>query len=1137
MDDQTFGRYLIARGLVPRERLEALLISLPPGARLAELLVAEGLLTPDGARRAWAAASAVASPPRGDTTRALPVPDLPGPDLQGPDSAAPDAPERGRATGETTRVDAAPLAAERRGADTTRVGPVDGGPAADLDTAWDPRASDAAGAAAASAAGGALPREGEVLDGRYRIEGLLGRGGMGAVFRAVDLQRGAPVALKVLLPALTGPELLQRFEREAQLAARVDRHEGVVRVHAFGRHHGAPYCVMELLEGEELGALIRAGLPCERAARILARAARTLAACHEHGVVHRDVKPANLLVLAGDQPKLLDFGLARDDTVERLTRTGELLGTPSYMAPEQVDRAHTADARADVYSLGAVLYLALTGRAPFEGAVAQVLREVLLEDPPPPRSLRPEAPPALEAVCLKAMAKDPAARYQSAAELADELERALAGQEVAAQAEAGAWARFRARYRRGEPRAVLAMRAAAALALLLALGALAARYLGVRARSRAAWEQHHAVWHERLERYALGQGEGELTPAELAVADARLAALPAWSVSPETAAAVAAERARLAAHRRLLAARAGQDPGPAGEGPTARVVEGLLLRDRSYAALRAHDRAAARRLQREALELLAPEGLEGADRAVARGVQVELELGPRLERALEGAPTARDVEALRRELLAVAERARELAVDAAALSELKRRALQRVHELWRGCFAEVERQIAQRRGDQSVPALLTRLEVALRTPPAVTAAQAGILPDLAGLVARGVENLEQAHRAGPDSALYAASLEALIALDQGIFYRVDQAHQAPLPLALAIESDHAGNQRGTRDLEFMLITIRVTPRGRLTPSIPSMCQTAYQAAGVQSVGDGAVWRWAIERMEALEQARPGSRAARLVRLLAARELDLHKSSPDSAQALDALAREVVEGGPGLIDDLGPPYLAYARAVWAKGLNVLAALVPARARQAYRKALEVVLPARADIPPQYASDIYSEGGMALNGLEAPAEERLRWWEDASAYYEGRLAGSQQDVIFVSDWRLNVAKALRNRALLLIRDLDRSEEGEALALRGAGIAAEVTKLKRRDELYYCLAVAAEGLARRQRYDEAEAVLARAGEEGVASLDFACWWIEVPLRAGRLGEARRRLELVQRDPRAAQRDEVRRLAERLERRERGQ
>jgi predicted Ser/Thr protein kinase len=273
--------------------------------------------------------------------------------------------------------------------------------------------------------------------GRYRILEQLGAGGMGAVYRAQDPQLDRVVAIKVPLfdvPRQRLEQRRQRFQREARAAAQV-WHPHVCPIYDVGEHEGQLYVVMAYVEGRPLSDRLAAGRfedPAEAVALTL-QLLDALNAVHARGIVHRDLKPGNVMLDAAGRAILTDFGLARPEQGgEHLTSDGVVLGTPSYMAPEQAaGQAERVGPWTDLYSLGVVLYQMLTGRLPFEGPPLIALPKIVNEAPPPPRSLRPDLDPGLEAVLLRAMARACEERYQSALEFAEALRWWLRGAAVA----------------------------------------------------------------------------------------------------------------------------------------------------------------------------------------------------------------------------------------------------------------------------------------------------------------------------------------------------------------------------------------------------------------------------------------------------------------------------------------------------------------------------------------------------------------------------------------------------------------------------------------------------------------------------------------------------------------------------------
>jgi hypothetical protein len=268
--------------------------------------------------------------------------------------------------------------------------------------------------------------------GRYEIRGELGQGSMGIVYEAFDPLLGREIALKTIRPLAGTPDELAayetRFFAEARAAARLS-HPGIVIVHDVGRdpEGGRLFIALERLRGRTLADRLRdeTPLPWREALAILSRLALALDHAHRNGVVHRDVKPENVMLLPEGEPKLMDFGIAKLDAGSQ-TAAGQVFGTPRYMSPEQAC-AQTVDARSDIFSLGAVAYLALTGRQPFDApSVPAILSRIVRDESEPPSRLVPGLPPALDSVLARALAKAPEARYQSGRALAEDLEDVLA---------------------------------------------------------------------------------------------------------------------------------------------------------------------------------------------------------------------------------------------------------------------------------------------------------------------------------------------------------------------------------------------------------------------------------------------------------------------------------------------------------------------------------------------------------------------------------------------------------------------------------------------------------------------------------------------------------------------------------------
>jgi serine/threonine protein kinase len=280
-------------------------------------------------------------------------------------------------------------------------------------------------------------REMEVDDVRdYRLLRKLDEGGMGAVYEAVHTKLGKKVALKIL-PAerMAHDEAVERFYREMRAVGKLD-HPNIIGAHDAGEHQGRHFLVMERVQGTNLSSLVKqlGPLPVADACEIVCQAAAGLQHAHEHGMVHRDVKPSNLMLTTEAHVKVLDLGLAllNDEQVdEELTSTGQLMGTLDYMAPEQTDDSHGVDIRADIYSLGATLYKLLCGHAPYSAAKhrtpAQKIRAIASTSPTPIRDRRPEVPSELAAVLDRMLAKEPGERYAIPADASDALRPFAAG--------------------------------------------------------------------------------------------------------------------------------------------------------------------------------------------------------------------------------------------------------------------------------------------------------------------------------------------------------------------------------------------------------------------------------------------------------------------------------------------------------------------------------------------------------------------------------------------------------------------------------------------------------------------------------------------------------------------------------------
>ena len=278
--------------------------------------------------------------------------------------------------------------------------------------------------------------------GNYEILEEIARGGMGVVFKARQTRLNRLVALKMLLGSLLAtPAAIRRFQHEARIAARLD-HPRIVPIHEIGEFEGHPWYTMDYVPGLSLDGEVRPGpLDASRAARLVRQIAETIQFAHDQGVLHRDLKPANILLDSDGDPLVADFGLAKLNRnqdlegMETLTATGQVVGTPSYMSPEQATgRLGNVNVQTDVWALGGVLYACLTGRPPFAAATAvDTLLQVMRHEPVEPRELNPSVPRNLENICLKCLNKEPRHRYLTAAAVAEDLERFESGRPVQAR--------------------------------------------------------------------------------------------------------------------------------------------------------------------------------------------------------------------------------------------------------------------------------------------------------------------------------------------------------------------------------------------------------------------------------------------------------------------------------------------------------------------------------------------------------------------------------------------------------------------------------------------------------------------------------------------------------------------------------
>jgi WD40 repeat protein/ribosomal protein S27E len=380
--------------------------------------------------------------------------------------------------------------------------------------------------------------------GHFELLEQLGTGGFGTVWKARDTKLDRVVAVKIPRRGNLSPEETEKFLREARTAAQL-RHPNIVSVHEVGVENDVLYIVSDYIEGRPLDRWLADQKPTVReAAALSGKLAETLHCAHEQGVIHRDLKPANVMMDAAGEPHVMDFGLAKREAGEiTMTVEGDILGTPAYMSPEQArGEGHQADRRADVYSLGVILFELLTGERPFRGNVRMLLKQVLEDEPPSPRKLDGRIPRDLETICLKCLHKEPRRRYGTARQLADELGRFLAGQPIVARP-IGRLARGWRWCRRNPVVACLTT----AVATVLLVGAVVSTHYGIQAKAEAKRADGKAAESKKNAREAQDSAEAA-RKAEKLEAAARTEAVKQMEAAQKAEKLEAAARADAVKH-------------------------------------------------------------------------------------------------------------------------------------------------------------------------------------------------------------------------------------------------------------------------------------------------------------------------------------------------------------------------------------------------------------------------------------------------------------------------------------------------------------------------------------------------------------------------------------------------------------
>jgi predicted Ser/Thr protein kinase len=1061
VDDRLLAARLIERGLIAPQVLAQVQAQLAPGQPLAQALVARRLVAP-------AALAALAAAPS-------------------------------QAPGPTPLPPVTPGSARYPGRSGTARFP-----------AGTPGTSRFPGKTPGSRSGSArhLPDVGEVIDGRYEITGRLGKGGMGVVLKGREVDTDRPVAIKMLLPGKTSTNHVTRFLREAQVAARLE-HAGVIPVHTSGERNGCPYYVMEYVQGRDLHQIFAdpEQLDLDDVVRLVEDVCRTMAICHDAGILHRDLKPHNVMVRDSDRRALVaDFGLAREDSSERLTRTGQFLGTPGYIALEQLQDSKNSDHRADVYSLGAILFHGLAGEPPFQGSSLEQLFSFFSEEPPRPSERRAGIPKALDAICFKAMARYAEDRYQTAAELADDLARWRSGESVMAS-RASALFMFGRRLRRRERKAMLLVSSLGGVAVVALVSALVfalwVRPQQVARETVAAYREFDGQGcacpnEHRLEAYALGLGGGEAPSRdELAVWAARLESAAA-KLDPATAEAALRDLARVQAHVRLLDHFDGADVEvpvreQAGRGTTDLLVDAIVLlgRDRPQRALARVSRAAERGELKGTVGLLrvalweAVLASERADEAAqeffvylqqleSEGRADELVLArDQAARAIRNrylaivrqAPkVSRDETrgALERVLVTSADPA--LGLTGQPLVELlagdKVAALEEAAEAWRGLL-EAGAAASNEHGHLQP---VRHLGAITRAEPVVAPG-----PKLRAALDEQIDQAVQAYDADDGDRKHELALRA-VRLESTIFYEVDPSQVQGLDygrlVRYVVSVDSYGNNV---DTDAILAQLRTDPTRNIWETF-------------------LIPRFDIEDVKEKLDARPDSKALVYSLVLLVRRANTTGKKLDEELDLvelsDRFERVLAEGVPDLrFNYLANAYVTLARVLMDRlrgrlpdttspaelGARIHAALDAGRETSTEPVVLNALVCLRAD---------------AITELEGPGAA-VEAWEDALREYVAAEAEGIKDPV-ASDWDHWRTDLLYARAQRLGR---RSGADDELAVRVTREAVEAAHAHWEPEKSLEVRILLTNYhIRARRFAEAEAVLAPRLEDGWSNLQFA-------------------------------------------------